>query len=98
MFILMNDFRLLRPEVHYLWNRMINVIFIRRYSAFKRRSGEQTFREWYDLNTIYYPARIKGLVQTRYIDSFYRGRFRYGVNHFPPKIDNLQHKRLRSVN
>ena len=97
MFILMNDFRLLHPEMQFLWNRIINVIFIRRYSAFKRRSGEQLFREWYDLNTIYYPARIKGLVQTKYIDSFYRGRFRYGTDHFPQKIKNLQHKRLRYV-
>lgn len=95
MFIMMNDFRLFTPNMQYLWNRIINVIFIKRYNVFKRRSGEQVTREWYDLNTIYYPATVKGLVVTKYIDSWYRRRFRYNIDHFPQKTQNLRGKRLR---
>ena len=91
----MDDFRLLHRDMYYIWNRIVNVIFIRQYNALKRSSREEILRQWYDLNTIYYPARVKGIIKTKYVDSWYRGKFRYGNNHFPLKTKTLQRKHLR---
>ncbi|OXU31196.1 hypothetical protein TSAR_015943 [Trichomalopsis sarcophagae] len=96
-FLFVYDFRIFHVEMLYLWNRIINVIFIRRYVEFKRRSSNRQLHkyEWYDLNTIPFPARKKGLIVTRYIDTWYQNRFRYGINHFTAKTDDLRRQKLQ---
>jgi hypothetical protein len=71
---------------------------MRHYVEFKRHSNRQLQKhEWYDLNTIPFPARTKTLVITKYIDTWYQNRFRYGINHFATKTDNLRKQKLRFV-
>ncbi|XP_011493794.1 PREDICTED: glutamate receptor 1, partial [Ceratosolen solmsi marchali] len=95
-FLLIYDFRIFHTDMRYLWNRIINVIFLRHYVEFKRHSKSQLLKhEWYDLNTIPFPARTKGLVITKYIDTWYQNRFRYGISHFSTKIDDLKKQKLR---
>ncbi|KAJ8680096.1 hypothetical protein QAD02_015883 [Eretmocerus hayati] len=95
-FVFMYDFRIFHKEMRYLWNRIINVVFIRHYTKFKRNTkGQLQVYEWYDLNTVHFPARVRGLVTTKYIDTWYANRFRYGINHFASKTRDLRKQKLR---
>ncbi|XP_029043114.2 ionotropic receptor 21a-like isoform X2 [Osmia bicornis bicornis] len=95
LYLLLHDHRLFQPNLHYLWNRIINVIFIRRYNAYKHRSGEKSFKERIDLDTIYFPPRKEKFTKTKCIDTWYKGKLRYGSNHFTEKTTNLQKRHLR---
>lgn len=95
-FILMHDFRLFHKEMRYLWNRIINVVFLRHHVEYKRRpDGPWKKREWYDVETVRFPARVKGLVVTHYMDTWFSNRFRYGTNHFKSKTKNLKGKKVK---
>ncbi|XP_046744974.1 ionotropic receptor 21a-like [Diprion similis] len=93
--ILLHDYRLFNSSTNYIWNRIVNVIFIRLYNSAKRRSGEQAFPEWFDLNTVPLPYQSEGDLELQYIDTWYRGRFRYKNEHYPDKSRNLLNQSLR---
>ncbi|XP_020298539.1 uncharacterized protein LOC109862800 isoform X2 [Pseudomyrmex gracilis] len=94
-FLLLYDNRLFRPELHYIWNRIVNVMFVRQYDTYKYRSGEQLIYEKIDLNTVYYPSRTKDLTTIRYIDTWQNGKLRYGNDHYVSKTNNLHGSALR---
>ncbi|XP_014483347.1 PREDICTED: glutamate receptor ionotropic, NMDA 3A-like isoform X2 [Dinoponera quadriceps] len=94
-FLLFYDSRLLRPELHYIWNRIVNVVFVRRYSMYKYRSGERIFIERIDLATVYYPSRERDVTEMKYIDTWYDGKLRYGNDHYLSKTTNLHGNGLR---
>ncbi|XP_076245450.1 ionotropic receptor 68a [Calliopsis andreniformis] len=95
LFLLLYDHRLLESNLYYLWNRIINVVFIRQYDAHKHRSGEKIFKEKIDLNTVYFPAQRKSITATKYINSWYKGKLRYNMNYFTDKTVDLHKKHLR---
>ncbi|XP_012342425.2 ionotropic receptor 21a isoform X2 [Apis florea] len=95
LFLLLYDSRLFQLNLYYLWKKIINVVFIRQYNAYKHRSGEILLKEKIDLNTVYFPPRKKRLTATKYIDTWYQGKLRYGTNHFTEKTNNLQKKHLQ---
>lgn len=95
--MLLYDSRLFKPELHYIWNRIINVVFVRRYNTYKYRSGERILTERIDLTTVYYPSRQRDVTEIKYIDTWYDGRLRYGNNHYMSKTTNLQGNGLRLV-
>ncbi|RLU21499.1 ObirIr68a [Ooceraea biroi] len=94
-FLLLYDNRLFRPELHYIWNRIINVVFIRRYNMYKHRSGERVINERIDLNTVQYPSRTRDITTTKYIDTWYDGKLRYGNAHYVSKTKDLHGNGLR---
>lgn len=96
-FLLLYDSRLFKPELHYIWNRIINVVFVRQYSIYKYRSGERIFTERIDLTTVYYPSRKRDFTEMKYIDTWNDGKLRYGNDHYMSKTTNLQGNALRSV-
>jgi len=96
-FLLLYDNRLFRPELHYIWNRIVNVVFIRRYNTYKYRSGEQITVERIDLNTVYYPSRTRDFTALKYIDAWHDGKLHYGNNHYISKTTNLHGNSLRLV-
>nr|XP_012224227.1 PREDICTED: glutamate receptor 1-like [Linepithema humile] len=93
-FLLLHDNRLFRPELHYIWNRIVNVVFIRKYNTFKYRSGERITAERIDLSTVYYPSRTMGFT-TKYVDSWQDGKLRYGNDHYLSKTMDLRGNGLR---
>ncbi|XP_076661208.1 ionotropic receptor 68a isoform X3 [Halictus rubicundus] len=95
LFLFLYDHRLFQPNLYYIWNRIIKVVFIRQYNAHKHRSGEKTFEEKIDLYTVYFPSRGKRLSSMKHIDTWYHNKFQYGVNHFTKTTLNLQKKHLR---
>lgn len=48
--IMLYDYRLFGRELHYLWKRIVNVLFVRKY---ERRPGN-----WYELSTVPFPVKI----------------------------------------
>ncbi|XP_029165848.1 uncharacterized protein LOC114936723 [Nylanderia fulva] len=94
-FLLLHDNRLFRPELHYIWNRIINVVFVRRYNTYKYRSGEQIASERIDLNTVYYPSPTRDFTAIRYIDTWRDGKLRYGNDHYVSKTTDLHGNGLR---
>ncbi|XP_026670641.1 uncharacterized protein LOC108626469 [Ceratina calcarata] len=93
LFLLLYDTRLFQSNLHYLWNRIINVVFIRRYNAYRHRSGEKPFKERIDLNTVYFPSH-KTRTAMKYLDTWYQGKLHYGTDYFKEKTTNLQNKQL----
>ncbi|XP_011630288.1 ionotropic receptor 40a-like [Pogonomyrmex barbatus] len=97
-FLLLYDSRLFRPELHYIWNRIVNVVFIRQYNTYKYRSGERVTVERIDLNTVYYPSHTRDFTAIKYIDTWHNGKLRYGNDHYMPKSRNLHGNGLRIPN
>ncbi|XP_076182411.1 ionotropic receptor 68a isoform X2 [Ptiloglossa arizonensis] len=95
LFLLLYDHRLFQTNLHHLWNKIINVVFVRQYNAYMHISGKKISDERIDLNTVYFPAYKETFTATKYIDTWYRGKLRYGTNHFTEKTTNLQNKHLR---
>ncbi|CAL1688604.1 unnamed protein product [Lasius platythorax] len=94
-FLLLHDNRLFRPELHYIWNRIINVVFVRRYNTYKYRSGERIADERIDLNTVYYPSPTRDFTAIKYIDTWRDGKLRYGNDHYVSKTRDLRGNSLR---
>ncbi|KAL2720880.1 ionotropic receptor 40a-like [Vespula squamosa] len=94
-FLLLHDYRILTSDLNYIWNRIINVVFVHQYKPYKYRSGETSTQPIINLETVYFPNRKQKFVITKYLDTWYNGKFRYGKNHFVQKISDLKGKTLR---
>lgn len=81
--------------MNYIWNRIVNVVFIRRYNSVVQRSGGNVSVEWFDLNTVPFPYPSEGDLETQFVDTWFRGRFRYKNLHYPDKIQDLLNQSLR---
>lgn len=90
-----HDWRLFDESLKHIWNRITNVVFIRRFSGARRRSGDRSPGETLNLETVDYPVQVDGFVVTRYLDTWQNGKFRHGLNHFLPKTRDLRRKSLR---
>ncbi|KAI4495234.1 hypothetical protein M0804_001435, partial [Polistes exclamans] len=94
-FLLLHDYRLFISDLHYIWNRIINVIFVHQYKPYKYRSGDTSARPIINLETVYFPSKKKKFVITKYLDTWHHGKFRYGKDHFVQRISDLKGITLR---
>lgn len=62
-FIMLHDYRLFTPANHYLWKRLINVVFIRKSDAEKKT-------RLYELSTVPFPSIIRGIYVSKIINYF----------------------------
>lgn len=93
-FILLYDYHLFTQKLHYIWKRLINVLFIRQYlSSYRNNVSTGT---WFDLNTVPFPIPIKNVMITKQINSWRSNRrYRNGDDHrrlFTDKTLNLKGK------
>lgn len=70
-------------------------MFVHQYKLYKYRSGDKSARPIINLETVYYPNQKQKFVITKYLDTWYDGKFRYGKNHFVQNISDLKGKTLR---
>lgn len=61
-FIMLHDYRLFTTDLHYIWRRIINVIFVRKYDTTEHR------RHWYELSTVPYPTPIYEVFVSRVVN------------------------------
>nr|XP_018901146.1 PREDICTED: uncharacterized protein LOC109033142 [Bemisia tabaci] len=86
-FLLLHDWRLFHADYHYLWKKIVNVIFIRRYVNSDR----------YELSTVPFPVPIRGALVPRRIDTWRRGKFQTNLDLFHDKTSDLQGQTLSVV-
>lgn len=91
----MYDTRILVPEMSYIWNRIVNVIFLRKFMTFHHKSGSLIVNEWYSLETVDYPVPVKKIVITSSINKWSNGYLEYDRNLFPQKAERLDNQKVR---
>lgn len=80
------DIRLFHSEHHYLWKRIVNVIFLRYH---RKITGNIKSKAWFDLSTIPFPNSIKEIFVSRRVDIWVNGKFHYSKNAFAEKSGDL---------
>lgn len=58
--LLLHDYRLFTPELHYIWKRLVNVAFIRKCHTKHQR--------WFEISTVPFPTRIQEVFVSRIIN------------------------------
>ncbi|KAK0079871.1 hypothetical protein PV325_000717 [Microctonus aethiopoides] len=61
----------------------------------RQKSGEIIIKEWFNLESISYPIDANDFIITHHIDTWYKGKFRNGREHFFNKTVNLERKILQ---
>ncbi|XP_055637855.1 uncharacterized protein LOC129776309 [Toxorhynchites rutilus septentrionalis] len=95
-FLILHDYRLLVPELHYLWKRIVNVVFIKQLTiddSYSHRSRNQH----YELSTVPFPLPLRGIFVSKRLDFWHGGRFRYGKEMFADKTINLDGQIMKVV-
>lgn len=83
-------------DLHYLWKRIINVLFVRQSDQSYR--GEIRTGQWFELSTVPFPLPIKRVYVTKQVDFWRMGRYRYSAtNLFPDKTINLYDQEMNAV-
>lgn len=86
-FMILHDRRLFTKQHHFLWTKIINVVFIRKFRL----------KEIYELSTVPYPAPIKGALVTLRLDLWSKRKFQKQINLYRDKVSDLQGNSLRVV-
>ncbi|GJQ83352.1 hypothetical protein Trydic_g18137 [Trypoxylus dichotomus] len=96
-FIMLHDNRLFHKSLHYLWKRIVNVVFIKEYIGIKRIGDITTKIPWFELVTVPFPSPIQNVFVARRLDFWRKSKFRTGVNLFQDKTYDLRNQSLRVV-
>lgn len=93
-FILLHDYRLFEPALHYIWRRIINVVFIRQYrpTADITKAGRR-----FELSTVPFPSTVREVFILKTLDFWQAGRFRFNRNLFTDQTVNLVTNKFRVV-
>lgn len=89
-YIILHDVRLFHSNLHYIWKRIVNVIFIKYHTKAKSQA-------WFELSTVPFPNPIKGVFISRRVDVWRNGRLHYGRDLFADKTGNLNGELLNVV-
>lgn len=91
---MLHDFRLFRSELHYIWRRIVNIIFVKYH---KKILGVSKSRAWFELSTVPFPNPIKGVFVPRRVDIWKNENFYYKRPLFADKTSNLNGEVLNVV-
>ncbi|XP_047527769.1 glutamate receptor ionotropic, delta-2 [Vanessa atalanta] len=92
-YIILHDVRLFHSSLHYIWKRIVNVVFLKYH---KRVIGKAKNKAWFDLSTVPFPNPIKGIFISRRVDTW-SGQFHYSRDLFADKTGNLNGEVLNVV-
>lgn len=97
-FILLHDHRLFHSSLHYLWKKIVNVVFLRQQGRHHGSvTSRQKIRPWYDISTVPFPSPIHSTFIPHHLDTWHQGEFHSGVELFRKKTLNLRGQQLRVV-
>lgn len=91
--IVLHDYRLLQIQMHYIWKRFVNVIFVRQYEQNSFRGNRTTSvlnSTAFELSTVPYPLPIGQVFVTKRLDFWRNGRYRHGIKLNVEKTDDLE--------
>lgn len=77
-FIMLYDHRLFRKSLHYLWKRIVNVIFIKEYIGIKKSGVTTVAIPWFELSTVPFPSPIQNVFVAKRLDIWRKSKFRSG--------------------
>ncbi|XP_039292533.1 uncharacterized protein LOC111064372 [Nilaparvata lugens] len=86
-FLMIYDTRLFNKDLHYLWKKIVNIVFFRRYGTTKR----------FELTTVPFPAPIKKTLVPKRINSWFNGKFQNIMGLYRDKTTNLNQQTLNVV-
>ncbi|XP_047988207.1 glutamate receptor ionotropic, delta-2 [Leguminivora glycinivorella] len=92
-YIMLHDYRLFTRELHYVWKRVVNVVFVRRHAGGTAGRGGP----WVELSTVPFPNPIRAVFVSRRLDIWRNGRFHYNRPLFADKTRNLNAEVLNVV-
>lgn len=92
---MLHDYRLFAADLHYLWKRLVNVVFVRQYDR-SSRAGVST-GTWFELSTVPYPVPVREVFVPRRLDFWRGGRFQKGNQLVLDKTRNLRGEELKGV-
>ncbi|XP_053625294.1 glutamate receptor ionotropic, kainate glr-3 isoform X1 [Plodia interpunctella] len=93
-YVMLHDYRLFHSDLHYIWKRIVNVIFLRYH---RKITGVLKSKAWFDLSTVPFPNPIKTVFVSRRVDIWKNGRFHYNRTLFADKTSNLNGEALNVV-
>jgi hypothetical protein len=92
-FVILYDNRLFEKNLFYLWKRIINVIFIRRYGG--QKSGDDKNMPWFEITTVPFPSQITSILVPRRLDIWTKSKFRKGADLFRDKTFDLRNQTFK---
>ncbi|PSN33061.1 Ionotropic receptor 68a [Blattella germanica] len=99
-FILLHDQQLFQTNLHYLWKKIVNVIFLRQHRSSYQPGvfSDKLVFPWYDISTVPFPMPIRKLLIPVRLDTWHEDSlFRKNAELFPDKTSNLKGENLRVV-
>ncbi|KAI4462234.1 ionotropic receptor 20a-related [Holotrichia oblita] len=96
-YIILHDNRLFNKSLHYLWKRIVNVVFIKEYVGIKRTGDITTRIPWFELSTVPFPSPIQNIFVPRRLDIWRKSKFRTGANLFDDKTSDLKNQTMRVI-
>ncbi|XP_062705340.1 glutamate receptor 2 [Aedes albopictus] len=94
-FIILHDYRLFVPDLHYLWKRIVNVVFVRQLVIDRSRNKDEGHH--YELSTVPFPFPLRGVFISRRLDFWFNGKFRKGRKLFTDRTTNLDGQSMKVV-
>lgn len=92
-YIMLHDYRLFHSDLHYIWKRIVNVIFLRYHSQI----GVKKSNSWFDLSSVPFPNPIRNVLVPKRLDVWNDGRFHYNRPLFKDKTTDLRGEILNVV-
>ena len=87
-FILLHDYRLFTQNLHYIWKRIVNVLFVKQYTHSHR--GNVSTGVWFELSTVPFPLPIKEIFAAKQLNFWRSGKYqRIAKPLFPDKTIDL---------
>nr|AOE47990.1 putative ionotropic receptor IR [Athetis lepigone] len=93
-YIMLHDFRLFHSDLHYIWRRIVNIIFLKYH---KKLAGLTRNNAWFELSTVPFPNPIKSIFVPRRVDIWKNQNFHYKRPLFVDKTSNLNGEVLNVV-
>ncbi|XP_075969996.1 ionotropic receptor 68a [Anticarsia gemmatalis] len=93
-YIMLHDFRLFHSDLHYIWRRIVNIVFLKYH---KKIIGVAKSKAWFELSTVPFPNPIKGVFVPRRVDIWKNENFHYNRPLFMDKTNNLNGEVLNVV-
>lgn len=91
---MLHDFRLYHSELHYIWRRIVNVVFIKYH---QKVLGSKKSKAWFDISTVPFPNPIRTVFVSKRVDIWSNGGFHYNRPLFDDKTTNLNGEILNVV-
>ncbi|KAF7272015.1 hypothetical protein GWI33_015156 [Rhynchophorus ferrugineus] len=95
-YIILYDHVLFQKDTFYIWKRLINVIFIKKYES-KNKVYLKNKSIWFEITTVPYPMNAEGILVPRRLDIWTNNKFRKDPDFFKDKTLNLKNETLKVV-